>query len=53
MRISSIKIVYIILILFLSFIIPISVSSSDDSIPFWDEEWTYRQEILLPIDTND
>jgi len=53
MQNSKIKIVYIMLILIFTSVLPISVSSSNNSIPFWNKEWSYRQEIQLTIETND
>lgn len=44
-------IVYIILILFLLPAIAISSSSQTSSLPTWNDNWSYRQEIILPICT--
>ncbi len=54
MRIKDVVIVLYIMFIFLfSSVLTVSVSSQDDSIPFWNIEWSYRQEIQLPITTND
>jgi len=53
MQISRIILVSILSILLISPIVNNNVSSSNNSIPFWDEEWAFRQEINLPISTND
>lgn len=53
MQISRILLVSIISILILFPILNINVGSSNNSIPFWNNDWTYRQEIKLPISTND
>ncbi|UCD13891.1 MAG: carboxypeptidase regulatory-like domain-containing protein [Thermoplasmatales archaeon] len=53
MRNTDIEIVYVALILLFSLALPISASSDDESVPFWNKEWSYRQEIQLPIKTND
>ncbi len=53
MRNSKVSIAYVMLILIFSSVLPISVSTSNNSIPFWNKEWAYRQEIQLPIATND
>ncbi len=53
MRISKVSIAYVMLILIFSSVLPMSVSSSNNSIPFWNKDWAYRQEIQLPIATND
>ena len=52
MRIPNV-VVYIMFILLFSSALSISGSSDDNSIPFWNIEWSYRQEIQLPITTND
>ena len=44
--------VYIILILLMSPLLAISVSSEDGSLPIWNSNWSYRQEIKLPISTD-
>jgi hypothetical protein len=45
-------IVYIILInILLSVLIPINLSA--DEVPWWNENWSFRQEIQIPIDTSD
>lgn len=53
MRISSDRLVYIIIILFLCSAFPVSIASANNSITFWNKEWSYRQEIQIPIQTND
>lgn len=42
----------IILLLFLS-IIPTSLSEEKDDEPWWDDSWSYRQRIILPINTSE
>jgi len=45
-------IIYIILLnILLSIFIPISLSADD--VPWWNENWSFRQEIEIPIDTSD
>jgi hypothetical protein len=34
-------------------VVSISGSTKEDVIPFWNTTWSYRQELLLPIATND
>ncbi len=52
MRLSSVLLLYIIIILLLSSALSISVSAQNDTIPIWDPDWSYRQKIQLPINTN-
>jgi len=52
MQISKIVPVYLILILLVSSVLTISVSSDGASLPFWNESWSYRQEIKIPISTD-
>ena len=52
MRLKKILIVYIILAFLISPLLNISVSSEDGSPPFWDNNWSFRQEIFLPIKTD-
>jgi len=49
MQNNKLMIVYIIIILLLSPVLTISVSSEENSIPNWNNNWSSRQEILLPI----
>ena len=44
--------IYLILILLVSSVLTISVSSDGASLPFWNESWSYRQEIKIPISTD-
>jgi hypothetical protein len=44
--------VYIILILLIPSLLAISVSSENSSLPTWNNNWSYRQEIKLPISTD-
>ena len=43
----------IIFILLISPVYTISVSSEDSSPPSWSREWSYRQEVTMPISTDD
>jgi len=52
MRINKIWLVYITLFLFASPILTISLPSQDNAPPEWKDNWAYRQEIILPISTN-
>jgi len=49
MRINRIWLGYISLILLISPILTISIPSQDSSLPDWSIEWSFRQEIKLPI----
>ena len=49
---AKIIVVYITLILFFSTVVTSSAISQDNQIPFWNTDWSYRQEIQLPISTN-
>jgi len=42
-------IVYIIIVLLISPVVTISASSGDSSIPPWKSNWSFRQEVILPI----
>ena len=53
MHINKPWVVYIILILLVSPVLTIIVSSEDGSLPTWNREWSYREEIKLPILTDD
>jgi len=44
---------YFILIVLMISMLVINVSSEEDSLSFWNNEWSYREEIVLPIDTAD
>lgn len=52
MQITKITLVCILFLIF-SLALSISVSSQDDTIPYWNQAWSFRQEIQLPIPTND
>ena len=52
MQIRKIETAYIILILLISPVLMMSGSSEENLPPVWNEEWLYRQEIELPISTN-
>ena len=41
----------IVSIIFLSILVPTSFSVSDEA-PWWNENWSYREEIVIPIDTS-
>lgn len=51
MRIDKIGLVYIIIILLISPVLTINSKAQDDT-PIWKKEWTYHQEIILPILTD-
>jgi len=51
MQLKKIIIVNIILILFISPLLSISVSSENGTFPTWNKDWAFRQEIILPIET--
>ena len=53
MRIAALLIVCITILLVISPVQTSSQSSEDDVIAFWNDEWSYRQELILPIKTND
>jgi len=42
----------IVALLFLS-LAPTSLSEENNEYPWWNEDWSYRQKIILPIDTSD
>lgn len=44
-------IVYLILIVLFSSVLVIDVSSEENNPSFWDDRWSYREEISIPIDT--
>jgi len=44
--------VYIILIFLFSSVITINVSSQQDDLKYWNEDWSYREEIKIPISTS-
>jgi len=52
MQSNELMLVYIVIIILISPVVTISVSSEDNSIPFWNSNWSFRQEILLPILTD-
>jgi len=39
-------------VLLISSVLSLSVSSANDPLPVWNKEWSYRQEIKLPISTD-
>ena len=41
----------VISIIFLSVLVPTSFSVSDEA-PWWPKNWSYREEIVIPIDTS-
>ena len=52
MQINKLGATYLILILLISSsVLTISVSSEGDPPPFWNESWPYRQEIIIPVST--
>ena len=51
MQIKKLWIAYFIIILLISPVLTMSVSSEDNSLPTWNANWSYRQEIILPIST--
>jgi len=52
MQTKMLWVVYLILVLIISPVLTISVSSEGSSLPEWNREWSYRQEIILPISTD-
>ena len=50
MQTKMLWVVYLILVLIISPVLTISVSSEDSSLPEWNREWSYRQEIVLPLE---
>ena len=52
MRNATLVLVYITLILLFTSVVTSSPSNDEDTIPFWNSDWSYRQEIQLPISTN-
>jgi len=42
-----------ILVIISTLVLTITVSSQEDTIPYWNKAWSFRQEIQLPIFTND
>jgi len=52
MRIKKFGAIYIILILLISSLLAASVSSEDNTPPIWNKEWSYVEEIKLPISTD-
>lgn len=53
MRIATLVLVYSTFILIFSSVVTSSPPMHEDPLPFWNTEWSYRQEIQLPISTND
>ena len=53
MPVRKAMIAIIIFILLISPVYTISVSSEDSSLPSWSQEWSYRQEVTMPISTDD
>jgi hypothetical protein len=51
MRINKIWLAYITLILLISPVLTLSLPSKDNTIPEWNKEWSFKQEIKLPIST--
>jgi len=52
MQINKLVAAYLILILLVSSVLTISVSSESDPPSFWNESWSYRQEIKIPVSTD-
>jgi hypothetical protein len=52
MRINKIWLVYITLILIISPVLTISTLSHEPIIPDWNRNWSFRQELTLPISTS-
>jgi len=51
MHIKKLLIIYFISILIIFPILVETVNAKDDNLPAWDKEWSYSQEIFLPIST--
>jgi len=45
--------VYILITLLFFSVVTISTASHEDAIPYWDRDWSFRQELILPISTAD
>ena len=52
MQVKKLWIVYFMIILLISPVLTISISSESGFLPTWDSDWSYRQEIKLPISTD-
>jgi len=52
MRIKKFGAIYIILLLLISSLLAVSVSSKDNTPPIWNKDWSYGEEIKLPISTD-
>ena len=52
MIIKKLAIAYIIILLISSSMLAISSVAEDDTPPNWNKNWTYKQEIILPISTS-
>jgi hypothetical protein len=52
MRIKKLSAIYIILILLVSSLLAVSVSSENNTPPIWNKDWSYVEEIKLPISTD-
>ena len=50
MQIKKMWIAFIIILIF-SPVLTLSVSSESSSLPMWNKNWSFRQEIKLPIST--
>ena len=47
------KLVYTILLFLILSVLTIDVSSKNNDIPCWNNDWSYREEITIPIKTNE
>lgn len=51
MHIKKLLIIYLISVLIICPVLTISANAKDDDLPTWDKDWSYKQEIFLPITT--
>ena len=51
MQIKKSILLYVIIILLILTVINISVPAEDNAPPHWNSQWSYKQEIILPIST--
>ena len=52
MQIKKSLILYVIIILLIPIAMNISVPAKEDTPPHWNSQWSYKQEVILPISTD-
>jgi len=52
MQIKRYLVTYIIILFLLSSALSISVDSQEETLPWWNKNWSFNQEITIPIETN-